>query len=475
MALETQSVDDQTLCYLSLQELSDQLRGGGVSSVGATRAILNRIRANAELNAYLLVMEESALRAAVQADRELKAGVLRGPLHGVPLAVKDLCWIKGEPTTCASRVLRDWRPQASATVVERLETAGAIIIGKLNHTEFAVAWYHPDLPVPQNPWGFDLWPGASSSGSGVATASGLCFGSLGSDTGGSIRLPSASCGIVGLKPTWGRVSRYGVFPLAESLDHVGPMTRRVTDAALMLGAIAGYDPKDETSLFAPVEDYAAAVEQGIGGLRIGMDEAFITKGTSAEVSSAVVEAVSVLERLGARIVKVSFPSLGPALAAAMTLITAEAAAAHESTYPSRASEYGVGFRSFLEMGSQVRGQDYAKAQIVRARFANQVQIMFEQIDLFACPSMSQASVPAAAVPPDARSLDFENEEGINRFTIPFNLSRNPTLSLPCAKSPSGPPPSLQLVGRLLGEATLLRAGRAFERATDWHNQRPPLT
>jgi amidase len=168
------------------------------------------------------------------------------------------------------------------------------------------------------------------------------------------------------------VSRYGVFPLAESLDHVGPMTRRVTDAALMLAAIAGYDPKDETSLSAPVEDYAAAVEQGVGGLRIGMDEAFITKGTSTEVSSAVLEAVSVLERLGARIVKVSFPSLGPALAAAMTVMTAEAAAAHESTYPSRASEYGAGFRSFLEMGSQVRGQDYAKdrscARVSRIRF-----------------------------------------------------------------------------------------------------------
>jgi len=466
-------MDEQALCYLSLQELSDHLRGGMVTSVEATRAILNRIRAYSGLNAYLLVMEETALQAAAQADRELRSEVLRSPLHGVPLAVKDLCWIKGVPTTCASRVLRDWRPVATATVVERLEAAGAIIIGKLNQTEFAVAWYHPELPVPQNPWGSELWPGASSSGSGVATAAGLCFGSLGADTGGSIRLPSASCGIVGLKPTWGRVSRYGVFPLAESLDHVGPMARTVTDAAMMLAAIAGYDPKDETSLAAPVDDYAAAVEEGVSGLRIGIDEAFITKGTSKEVSSAVLEAVSVLERLGARIVKVRSPSVGPARAAAMALMTAEAAAAHESTYPSRASEYGAGFRSFLEMGAQVRGQDYAKGQIARARFANQVQIMFDQIDLFACPSMPQASVPAtAAVPPDARSLGFENEEGINRFTIPFNLSRNPTLSLPCGKSPSGPPPSLQLVGRPLGEATLLRAGRAFERATDWHNQRP---
>jgi amidase len=439
-------MDDQTLCYLSLHELSDLLRRRKVSSVEVTRAILNRIRTHVRLNAYLLVMEESALRAAAQADRELRAMGSRGPLHGVPLAVKDLCWIRGVPTTCGSKVLRDWRPDTSATVVERLEAAGAVIIGKLNHTEFAVAWYHPELPVPQNPWGADLWPGASSSGSGVATAAGLCFGSLGSDTAGSIRLPSASCGIVGLKPTWGRVSRYGVFPLAESLDHIGPMTRTVSDAALMLAATAGYDPKDETSLDASVADYAATVDQG----------------------------VSVLERLGARIVKVRFPELAPALAVAMTLITAETAAAHESTYPSRAEEYGAGFRSFVEMGTQVRGQDYVKGSMVRARFANQVQEMFDQIDLFACPSMPQASVPAAAVPPDARSLGFENEEGIARFGIPFNLSRNPTLSLPCGRSPSGPPPSLQLVGRLLGEATLLRAGHAFECATIWHNQRPPL-
>jgi len=209
------------------------------------------------------------------------------------------------------------------------------------------------------------------------------------------------------------------------------MARTVTDAALMLAAIAGYDPKDKTSLAAAVDDYAAAVEEGVSGLRIGIDEAFITKGTSTEVTGAVLAAVSVLERLGARIVKVRFPSVGPARAAVMNLMTAEAAAAHESTYPSRASEYGAGFRSFLTMGAQVRGQDYAKGQITRARFANQVQIMFDQIDLFACPSMPQASVPATALPSDARSLGFENEEGIDRFTIPFNLSRNPTLSLPC--------------------------------------------
>jgi amidase len=467
-------MNPDALCYLSLHELADELRAGKVSSMEATRAILDRIRTHAGLNAYITVMEDSALGAARVADNEMRAGRIRGPLHGVPVAVKDLCWTKGVLTTCASRVLRDWRPDASATVVERLEAAGAIIVGKLNLTEFAVAWYHPDLPVPRNPWGATLWPGASSSGSGVATAAGLCFGSLGSDTGGSIRFPAAACGIVGLKPTWGRVSRYGVFPLGESLDHIGPMTRTVKDAALMLAAIAGHDPLDETSLAAPVDDYAAALESGVSSLRIGLDEAFITRGASAAVSGAVIDAVRALERLGARVVKVTVPDVVPGLEAWTTLCVGDAAAAHERTYPARAAEYGPGFRSFLALGAEMRSQDYARAHMVRERFANQFQMMFDKMDLLACPSMGEASIPATAMPDDARLLMNGDPEGLLRFTAPFDLSRNPTLSLPCGVSAAGPPPSLQLVGSLLGEATLLRAGAAFERATEWHRQRPPI-
>jgi amidase len=467
-------MSDQPLCYLSLQELSRQLHAGKISSAEATRTILDRIRVHSKLNAYITVMNESATRAAANADEQLSAGRSHGPLHGVPIGVKDLCFTKGVRTTCASGVLRDWIPNESATVIERLEAAGAIIVGKLHMTEFATVWYHPEFPSPKNPWGDDFWPGASSSGSGAATAAGLCYGSLGSDTGGSIRLPSAANGIVGLKPTWGRVSRHGVFPLAESLDHIGPMTRTVTDAALMLSVIAGYDFRDQTSLTAPVENYSATIEDGVNGLRIGLDEAFITKGTSAEVSAAVVDAIRTLERLGARIIKVSFPAIAPVLATAMNLLSAETAVAHEATYPSKADRYGAGFRSLLEVGAKVRGQDYAKGLMERMRFANQVQNLFDQVDVFACPSMSSASLPANAVPADARSLDLENEEGLVRFTMPFDLSRNPTLSLPCGKSPSGPPPSLQLIGRLLGEATILRAGRAFERATEWNQQTPPL-
>jgi amidase len=468
-------MNDPALCYLSLQELSNQLQAGRISSAEVTRATLDRIRAQSKLNTYITVTDEAATRAAANADKELRAGRSRGPLHGVPIGVKDLCFTKGVRTTCASGVLRDWIPNESATVIERLEAAGAIIVGKLHMTEFASVWYHAEFPAPKNPWGDDLWPGASSSGSGAATAAGLCYGSLGSDTGGSIRLPSAANGIVGLKPTWGRVSRHGVFPLAESLDHIGPMTRTVTDAALMLAAIAGYDFRDQTSLTTPVENYAATVEDGVSGLRIGLDETFITKGASAEVSAAVIDAVRILERLGARIVKVNLPAIAPVLATAMDLLSAETATSHESMYPSKAEQYGAGFRSLLDVGVQVRGQDYAKGLMERMCFTNQGQNLFDQIDIFACPSMSYASLPANAVPPDARSLDLANEEGPVRFTMPFNLSGNPTLSLPCGKSPSGPPPSLQLIGRLLGEATILRAGRSFERATEWNQQRPPIS
>jgi amidase len=465
-------MEPDAVCYLSLRELSTHLRIGELTSEGVTRSILDRIhRLNPELHAYLAVLDESALHRAAQADEEIRAGKWRGPLHGVPVAVKDLCQTKRIPTTCASRVLRDWRPESNATVVERLESAGAVLLGKLNLTEFAVAWYHPEMPVPLNPWNASLWPGASSSGSGVATAAGLCFASIGTDTGGSIRFPSAACGIVGLKPTWGRVSRHGVFPLGESLDHIGPMTRTVADAALVLGAIAGYDPADETSILADVDDYEVALDVGAKGIIIGVDEKYIKQEAAPEIAGAIDDAIRVFERLGARIRKVVLPDVEPGLAAWMTLCTAEAAAAHELRFPARASEYGTGFRSFLELGAAVRGQDYAKAQMIREKFANRFQDLFEQVDLIVCPSMAFASLPAAGMPPEARGLTGSNS--LLHFTAPFNLSRNPTLSQPCGHSLGGPPPSLQLVARRLGEAALIRAGAAFEGATEWHKQRPP--
>ncbi len=465
-------MDPTDLCFLPLTKLSGLLRDRAVSPVEATRAVLDRIRRlEPSLHAYLAVLDERAIARATEAEREIRAGRWRGPLHGVPIAVKDLCQTAGVATTCASRVLRDWKPEQDATVVERLEAAGAILVGKLNLTEFAMAWYHPDLPVPENPWDASLWPGASSSGSGVATAAGLCFASLGTDTGGSIRFPSAACGIVGLKPTYGRVSRRGVFPLGESLDHIGPMTRTVADAAAVLAVIAGHDAGDPTSRREPVDDYSAALERGVSGIRIGVDESFVGAGTVPEVATAVLDAARALERLGAKRVAVKVPDVEQSLAAWPKLCSAEAAAVHAAYYPSRAAEYGPGFRSFLEIGSEQRGRDYASAHFVRERFAGELRGLFEGIDLLVCPSMPSAALPVADVPPDARGLGESSP--LLRFTAPFNLSRNPTLSLPCGPASSGPPPSLQLVARELGEATLLQAGAAFENSTRWHEQRPP--
>ena len=466
-------MDPKTLCFLSLSELSNALRKREVSSVEATRVVLDRIhQLNPTLRAYLTVLDDSALREAEAADKEIAAGKYRGPLHGVPVAVKDLCWTKGVPTTCASKVLRDFRPDSNATVVDRFEAAGAVLLGKLHLTEFAMAWYHPEIPGPLNPWNDGLWPGASSSGSGAAVAAGLCYAAIGTDTLGSIRFPAAANGIVGLKPTWGRVSRHGVFPLAESLDHIGPMTRGVADAALVLAAIAGRDPRDDTSLDAPLDDYGAAAATGNAfSIRVGVDEQYVGR-ASNDVATAVASAVRDLERIGARIVKLKMPDIEPSLSAGTTLCGAEAAAGHAATYPSRASDYGAGFRSFLELGASIRGQDYADANMVRERFRVRFNALFDQVDVVACPSMPFLTMPNDAMPPDASS--FRGPSPFFPFTVPFNFSRNPTLSLPGGDGKGGPPPSLQLVGRQLGEATLIRLGAAYERATEWHQQRPTI-
>jgi amidase len=415
-------------------------------------------------------LDDSALRQAQAADKEIAAGKWRGPLHGVPVAVKDLCWTKGVPTTCASKVLGDWRPDSNATVVDRFEAAGAVLLGKLHMTEFAMAWYHPEIPGPQNPWNPALWPGASSSGSGAATAAGLCYASIGSDTGGSIRFPSAANGIVGLKPTWGRVSRHGVFPLGESLDHIGPMTRSVADAALVLSVIAGRDELDDTSLDAPLDDYAAAIDEGANGIRVGVDENYIAR-ASSDVATAVTSAIRDLERIGARILKVKLPDVEPCLSTWTILCASEAAAGHAATYPSRATDYGPGFLSFLELGASIRGQDYANAHMVRERFANRFQQLFDQVDVIVCSSMASATLPNDAMPPDARS--FKEPNPLLAFTAPFNMSRQPD-SLDAGRSGQGCSASEPTArSRPLGEATLIRAGAAYERATVWHTQRPP--
>lgn len=453
---------DRSMTELAMQPLTTvakQLHKGELSTVELTRTMLERIeQLDGRFHSYVTVMADSALTQAEQAESEIKAGQIRSPLHGVPVAVKDLCRTKGVPTTCGAEMFRNWIPEFDATVVQKLACAGAIILGKLHMTEFALRWHHPYRPVPLNPHGDDLWPGVSSSGSGVATAAGLCFGAIGTDTGGSIRFPSASCGIVGLKPTYGRVSRHGVFPLAETLDHIGPLTRCVADAAAMLGVIAGYDSNDATSSPRPVPHYLATIDHGIEDLCVGVDEAFITEGVHPEVSATVLETVSLLAGLGAQVVEIQIPDVSEVLEVWYAMTAAEAAVAHEDLYPARAREYGP-FRELLETGTALSARDYAKAHFVREQFSFRLAPIFEQIDVLICPT-----IPTPAPRVDAEgNVVVEADYVRTRFTYPFNFSRNPTLSVPSGTSGDGRPLSVQFVGRHFAEAILCRVGHAFEK------------
>lgn len=467
-------MNDAPLHFKSISALTDLLQSRQLSPVELTQAILDRIdQHDGRLKSYATVMADQALTAARVAEQEIGAGHHRGPLHGVPIAVKDLCFTRGVRTMGGCKVLADHIPTYDATVVERFYNAGAVLLGKLNLTEGAMAGYNPDFDIPINPWAEDRWTGVSSSGSGVATAAGLCFGSLGSDTGGSIRTPSAACGIVGLKPTWGRVSRYGVLDLAESLDHVGPMTRSTADAAIIFEIIAGHDPNDPTSLIAPVPDIRQDLATGIKGLRIGYDETYATRGVDPELAAAVAAGVQVLEDLGANIVEVTLPELDAYLPAWPILCSAEALAAHTATYPERRGDYGPWFRDWLDLGASISGADYAGANNLRAAWNGQLRTLWTEIDVLACPSMPTPPMPVTPEvlygPMPSGGLDVTRM----RFTAPFDFNGAPTLSVPCGLTADGLPLSLQLVGTHLGEAQLCRIGHAYEQATTWSTIRPP--
>ncbi len=358
--------DDSSLHFKTITEVAKLIESKQISPVELTSHMLSRIESlDARFKSYVTVMADHALAAARSAEQEIQRGAYRGALHGVPIAVKDLCFTKGVRTMGGTKSLASNIPDFDATVVAKFDVAGAVLLGKLNLTEGAMGGYNPEFDIPVNPWGADRWSGASSSGSGVATAAGLCFGSLGSDTGGPIRFPAAACGVVGLKPTWGRVSRYGVLALAESLDHVGPLTRSSADAGMVLQAIAGHDPNDPTSLPDAVPDMLNGIDQGVKGVRIGLDERYVSNDVNSELSEAVLAGVRILEAQGAEIVDVHLPDMEEYLSAWPTLCSAEAVAAHEATYPSRRDEYGPWFRDWLDLGASITGAAYAKANNLR--------------------------------------------------------------------------------------------------------------
>ena len=437
------------------------------------RVALDRIeRLDGGLRSFALVLPELALEQARRAEAEIMKGDIRGPMHGAPIGIKDLCWMRDVPTTGGMAIHADFRPARNGTAVQKLLDAGAVTLGMLRMTEGAFADHHPSVLPPLNPWNAAHWIGSSSSGSGAATAAGLCYGAIGTDTGGSIRFPCAANGLTGLKPSWGRVSRYGAYELAATLDHLGPMTRSAADAAAMLGAMAGADENDPTASRSPVPDYLATIGDGLRGVRVGIDAAWNDQGADGETRRVVGEAIEVVKRLGADVRPVRFPDPTAMIDGWMPLCGVEAAVAHEATYPARKAEYGSTMAGLLDIGHGLSGMDYQKLVLARIDFRGRIDALFETIDLLLLPAQATASPTNAAMA--NLGTDPEFLAGMLRFTAPFNMSGSPTITLPGGFTPQGMPVGFQFAAAHDAEALLLRAGHAFQQETDWHLRHPEL-
>ena len=477
-----------------IHELTDAFRRGDLTPSAVAEAYLARIGAlDGKVGAYLTVVRDQALAAARESDQRWRAGSPRGPLDGAPVALKDVMCTSGVRTTCGSKMLENFVPPYDATTVERLRAAGVVILGKTNMDEFAMgsstehSAYHPT----RNPWDLTRVPGGSSGGSAAAVAGGLAAGSYGSDTGGSIRQPAAFCGVVGMKPTYGRVSRYGLIALASSLDQIGPFAQDVTDTALLLGAVAGYDPRDATSIQAPVPDYAAELSKGVDGLTLGLPDEYFIDGIDPEVERAVRAAIDVLKGLGARIERVSLPTTPHALAAYYVILPAEASS-NLARYDGVRYGLRVAGRDFIEMQSKTRAAGfgaevkrrimlgtyalsagyydayYGKAQSVRTLVRREFAAAFAKVDLIVAPTTLNVAFKHGEKE-DPLSMYLNDV-----FTIPGNLSGIPGVSVPCGFSAAGLPIGLQVLGRPLDEARVLRAAYAYEQATTWRSRRPEL-
>ena len=467
------------LVWTSMVDLARMVRAKEVSPVEVTQAHLDRIAAlDGKLRAYITVLGDAALAAAKGAEAALVSSAALGPLHGVPIGLKDLYCTRGVKTTGGSKVLGDWVPEEDATVVSRLVGAGAIVLGKLNMHEFAYGpeGLNPHYGTPWNPWDASTHRvcGGSSSGSGAAVAAGLCPGALGSDTGGSVRIPASLCGISGLKPTYGRVSRAGALPLAWSLDHVGPMCRTAADCALMLGAMAGYDPRDATTSVLPVPDYVAGLTGVVKGLRIGLIRPFFMDSSAISIQRAVGQAVKVLEGLGASVQDVALDKVKIAAGASTAIIAAEAYAYHEEWIKTRSQEYGADVRERLQVGAFVSGAAYVNGQRARAILRDEVDAVLARLDVLMCPTTPIAAPPVGASEADINGEKHGVRPSLIRFTRPFNTTGHPAASIPCGFNDEGLPIGLHIIGRPFDEATVLRVADAYQRVTDWHTRRPPF-
>lgn len=469
------------LPFLSATALGELIRQRDISPVDATEAYLERIDAiDGTLHSYITVCRQDALQAARAAEQELARGTWRGPLHGVPYAVKDQFWTKGLLTTGGSTILGDFVPDEDATVVARLRAAGAVLLGKLNMSEFATgnSVHHP-YGTPHNPWDLRRNPGTSSSGSGAATAAFLCATSLGEDTGGSIRNPANNCGLVGIRPTWGLVSRYGMLGACWSMDIGGPISRTVEDCALTLQAIAGHDPRDPYTTHGAVPDYRAGLTGDIKGRRIGViKEAVEADFLQPQVKAAVIQAIAALETLGATLVEVSIPILPCAAAVTRAILGVESATLHHDWIRTRLRDYDHNVQIDFLTGALMPAQLYYKAQQLRELTRQQVFTALQQADVLALPGSSE---PAALLPTGAGLQSKEEAQqrmaGRRSLTGVFNLANVPALCVPCGfASADGQdlPIGLQLAGRPFADGLLLQVAHAYEQSTTWHTRRPPI-
>ena len=464
---------DQRLYFLTIHQAGELMRKGELSPVELTRACLDRIAdTDDRLHSFILLLEDDALEQARVAESEMLRGDYRGPMHGIPFALKDLYDTAGIRTTSGSRVDIERVPTEDATTTARLKDAGGILLGKLAMHEFALGgpdWTTPFEPAC-NPWNLNHITGGSSSGSGSAVASGQALGALGSCTGGSIRGPASLCGIVGLKPTYGRVSRYGVVTLSWSQDHAGPMTWTVEDTAYMLQAIAGHDPKDPTSSKAPVPDYSRSLREDIRGLRLGMPRHYFfdpDPSVNPEVVATVEKAIGELESLGARVEEVSLPSLDYVRAANSVIMVSEAYAYHEPNLKSRPQEFGEIVRGRFRVGGMLSAADYLQAQRVRTWARREFAEVMQNVDLLVTPTMTQ---PAAAF----EGYDPSSTARGRSFTAPFNATGLPAISVPCGFTESGLPIGMQFAGKPFDEPGVIQAAYTYQQHAGWYRQRPPI-
>ena len=473
-------MDKADIPFLPASELAGLIEKRDVSPVEAAEAYLERIdRVDGKLNSYITVSADHALESAKAAETEIAGGGYRGPMHGIPYAVKDQFNTRGILTTGGSSILKDFVPQDDATVIANLGRAGGILLGKLNMSEFAMgtAVAHP-YGVPHNPWDLARNPGTSSSGSGAATAAFLCATSLGEDTGGSIRGPGAFSGVVGLRPSFGRVSRHGMLGAVWSMDIGGPISRTVEDCAITLGAIAGYDPNDRYTWDAPVPDYLASLEGSVAGMKVGVvRERIDDDQVDEQIKAAVLKAVSTFGELGASVEEVSIP-LAPHCSVIFNGIAyTEGASVHRRHIRERLKEYDHNIQIRNLTGSILPAQAYYKAQKLRQVVRRQVLEALEKVDVLLLPTS-----PILA-PPIRTCAGVESKEhlmtelmGRNSWTTPFNLAGVPAISVPCGFSTTDPvlPIGLQIAGRPFDEATVMKAAHAYQQGTDWHNRRPPI-